>query len=330
MSIKEYTYGELLAEIKDEFGFEGTSKDSFVGARLNRALQLIKRKRPTWHFMIRPITYDVLGKVTGTGDFTEGSNQVTNVVWTTSHHTLLRHMLYPGDWTGRLTKGSMVTDVTGTTITLDAAYLGTTEVGKSFTSTVGYFPVPDDFAKMQLVYNVEDPRRRYKYIPLYRFEQLRLQETPVGGITPIYTVMPDPLPSYKGQSGTDKLGRTYIAIYPFLTETTTLRGLYFFSFQNLDTTSDISFLPQEARTIIIYATCWEICTSIGDSRLDEFKQRTVAEVEELASDDSFSADDPDGWVPGMFLESDGVDGPDGPGRMPSFNAWGADDWWFNG
>lgn len=327
MAIKSYTYGELLSEIKDEFGFEGTSKDSFVGVRLNRALQIIKRKRPSWHYMLRPLTIDVIDKVTGTGDFTNGSNQITNVVYT-SGTTLLRHMLYPGTWTGRITKGSMVTALGAGTIDLDAKFTGTTVAGGAFTSTVGYFPLPDDFSKLLLLYNVEDPRRRYKYIPPFRFEQFRLQESPVGGITPIYTVVPDPMPSQKAISGTSVEGRPFLAIYPYLSAPTTLRGQYYFTFQNLDSTSDISFLPQEARTILVTATAWLIALAIGDSRMDEYKQQTVADIEEIASDDSFSVDDMDVAIPGIFLESDGVDGPDGPGQMPSFNEYSCDEWWL--
>jgi len=317
MAVKDFTYAELLLEIKEEFGFDDT-KDAFVQRRLNRAMHMLSRKRAAWHFLLRPYSIDIAGSNAGVADFTNGSAALANA--SALPFGAVRDIIQEGTVTGDLTSGYLVLDDTAAPArTLDAQFIGTTGLAKAATSTTAYHALPDDFAKAYMLTDAAEPLERVRYKDPYKLEELRLRGLSRGSIRRYYTVVSDPLPS----SHANSVKAPFLLVYPYPASQTTLRGLYFFDFQNMAVTADISFIPRKNRPVIVSAAAWLISTSIGDSRVDEFKAQTISELEEMGSESSFADDDEEtGSVLGRFLESDGMDTPDGPGLMPSFN----EDW----
>ncbi len=324
MAVREYTYGEMLTEIKEEFGYKGTDKDDFIGRRINKSLHMLSRRREAWHFLTKPLVINIDVKVTGTATFPNAAEgtQLTVVVYTTTPETQIRHVLDGGSASGDMIDGSLVVARAAgpNTLDLDANWLKTSGAALPFTSVVGFHELPEDFSKMYLLADMSDNVNRLRYMDPQLLEMKRIQGVSLGSVNRRYTVVPDPLIG-KAADSSPLLARQFLMVYPFITSATVLRGLYFFDFQNLDVTADISFLPRKNRPLIITAASWYVALAIGDSRLDEYKQQTINEIEEMASETSFSDDEEqlNFNFANIFLESSGFPGPDGPGFMPSFN-----------
>jgi hypothetical protein len=308
-ALSDYSYGDLQSEIYEEFGF-GSERATFVQRRINRALHWLTRHRATWQFLLRPFTINVEPAVTGTVNVVQGSDSVSYTSGVDDGDAAARSIMVPNAQTGDITStGYMVTAV-GQPFTIDAEYVGASETSKTVTFAKCYYPLPGNCSMVKMLVDAADPRSRMCYMMPADFESKRLDQT--MGIRDRYTVVPDPL-------GTDT-ENPYLALFPYPNERKTLRGLYFFTMDNMDTSSDISFIPRLHRPILVDASCWMIATAIGDPRQDEFKIRTALAMQEMAESGTFSNDDDPGdndWK--IFLEGDGPVGDDGPGMMPSFN-----------
>lgn len=324
MAVKEYTYGEMLTEIKEEFGYTDTDKDALIGRRINKGLHRLARRRETWHFLTKPLVINIDVKVTGTATFPNaaGGVQLTSVVYVTTPETQIRHVLDGGSVVGDMTEGSLVVARASgpNTLDLDANWLKTSGAALPFTSVVGYHALPEDFSRIYLLADMSDNVNRIRSMDDRSIEMKKIQGVSLGSVNRRYTIVPDPLIG-KAVDASSKEARQFLMVYPYITTATVLRGLYFFDFQDLDTAADISFLPRKYREVVISAACYYVARSIGDSRMDDYRAEVEEEIEQMASELSFSDDDEqtEHDFDNIFLESSGFPGPDGAGFMPSFN-----------
>lgn len=307
-TLSDYTYGDLRTEIYEEFGF-GSERDLFVARRVSRALHWLARHRAMWPWLLKPFTINVQPSSAGDVDVTQDSASVT----VNSGTPVQRGYMVNGTFNGDITDpGYMIKTWTGSSpMTLDANWIAASENSKTVTFVQAIYALPADCSMVHLLVDPSEPRSRMEYMLQHDFERMRLDQT--LGIQDRYTVIPDP-------TGVDTES-PYLHLFPYPTSRRTLRGLYFFTMNNMDTSTDVSFIPRRHRPILIDAASWFIATSLGDPRADEYKLRTAVALQEMAEQETFSNDEinpyPDHWP--IFLEGDGVDGGDGPGLMPSFN-----------
>lgn len=307
-ALSDYTYGDLRTEIYEEFGF-GSERDQFVARRVSRALHWLTRYRAMWPFLLKPFTINVQPSSSGDVDVVQGSASVT----VNSGSPIQRGYMIKGAVSGDVTTpGHLIKTWAGSNpMTIDAHWVDASENGKAVTFVQAIYPLPDDCSMVHLLVDPSEPRSRMDYMLNHDFERMRLDQT--LGIQDRYTVIPDPV-------GADT-ERPYLHLFPYPTTRRTLRGLYFFTMNNMDTSTDVSFIPRRHRPIIVDAASWFIATALGDPRADEYKLRTTVALQEMAEQEIFVNDDvntyPQEWP--IFLEGDGPDGGDGPGIMQSFN-----------
>lgn len=298
----DYTLASIRSELKDEFGGDDTGDvNAKIDQKINQAVDWIVRRRQNWPWLKKEHVIDVASSTNGTGDFTQGSRTVENVTGL----PVKRDILLMGEVEGNGTTGYLITNVSGTTVTLDKQYRGTTEVGKIFTLQKYLFALPVDYIRLARISRLDSLLSdRMVYKRTSQFDHIRNSEGMVNIYDTVFTVRKDQL---------NETALRYLAIYPYVGRLTTFDITYWAKPLKLVEDDDIPVIPATDRMCLFYFAAWFYAQSIGDDRSLMYRDQALQALNDMLAEfedvDTFEYDEP--YDPTRFIE--------GPRGYPSFN-----------
>jgi len=269
-SLVDYPLSELKNLCIREFGLDSTDSEvvSMVEDQINKAQQWVAQKRESRFWLQKPLVLTVKAPLTGlTGDFTNGSTSVVNVSSLTG---IAAGDVLSGSGDDPETQGYIITAASGTTITLDAPYIGTTETGKILSIYFPYIQLPDDYSRLWSLRNVSSLKNNLSYIVPNEYDQKRWSLRGLN-LKQYYTITQSPISESDAASP-----KYFIALLPFPTEATLLRGIYYKDIPDLVNDTDITPLPRKHRLVILYIAQWFVAVHMKK------EQDTVDHYKELA------------------------------------------------
>jgi hypothetical protein len=318
MAFESYDLASLRTEVKSEFGLSGTSKDSVVDKTVNDAIRWIIRKRDSvWPWQLKDLTIDVAPQAAGVIDVTQDlatMEYVSGTAPTDPTSTSNRQIIGVNETAISLTDGLLCTDYTGTTLTVDAKYVGDTELSATYSLLTGYYILPEDFRAMRVLVDTSIAYGRVIHRHDELLEWIRRNQTLATGLNMVYDVTKDPLlESNPGYSH-----RLFLLMYPYPGSRRTIRGRYVANHQTLVADGDIPLIPQNDRDVIFRVANWMFAMKLKDAnQIGAYKAVADEAMNDMLRFYEFTIDDSDDAT----LDFDGLPGvPTVPGmpdwRMP--------------
>lgn len=283
MALETYDLKTLRDQLKSEFGIElsDTQKDADILAKINQGVDDIIREGP-WHFQMKPLALAVAGQGKSTGDLTQGSASIANVAAVSGEALAKYDILFVASTLGGA-EGYLVTAVTGTTATIDAAYSGATATAANLVHARAFFSVPSDLKSVHVLYDTALIFQPLMSVSPYRFELERIAAVSSLGFPNRYTVVQDPLKASTAR---------FLGVFPYLTNRTVLRGLYFCEPDKLSNPSDVPLIPRDHRTVLFNWAAWLYALHANDGRAGLYENRARQGLASMA-EEYLMQDDPD-------------------------------------
>lgn len=247
MVLEDYNLSRLRDDVLDEFAQGKDDDDLRLKATkfINDAITFICRARKDWPWTVRELAIDVPNSYEVIAGVTNGARLLTNVQ---NAGGLVRKILVDGDLQGSALHGYLVASENANDIVLHSQWLGADNVLQTLPVVHGWFQLPDDFQKLKVLSaseNVTDVEFCYR-TPLV-FDKIKRERNLVSISNYIYTVKPDPLALE---------ARSYVAVYPFITQQMTLYGSYWRSPQKLVQDPDVPIVPRDDRLVVLNFAYW--------------------------------------------------------------------------
>lgn len=281
VTYERWSLGEIKARVRAEFNFDDTAHtNDMIADKANQAVAWIVRRRPNWPWQRREFSLDVDDGESAVGDFTKGSREITGSAFGTDW---ARRIFVPGSSThADNTNGYLIESSDGVTVTLQSQYRGTTDTDVPFQVHTGFLALPEAVVRVDTSTQLTGlGEEEFNYVPPTQFEKLKNRRPYLISGDRFFTVKPDPL----GLNGT-----FYIAVYPFISSITTIRGEYFTIPPALVDDSDEPILPINDRACIFYFTCQFIAMAKADERAGFFSAMAQQELERMTVEYALAED----------------------------------------
>lgn len=267
--------GDFKKRLRAEFGFgDEAENNQLITEKVNQAISSIVRRKGNFPWQRRELSLDLPLGTSGSGDFTQGSRTVSTL---SAETTDRRRLLCASTSTENSTHGYLITAASSSSVTLQTQWRGSTGSSMAFTIKNGFAALPAHCMKVDIANRLTTFGEEYfVYRSPREFDMIRWRRTFYASLENYFTVVPDPL---------EDDSRYYIAIYPYLSSLTTLKGYYFTVPPRLVSDSDEPILPPNDREVIFNLAAYYIAGSRSDtSRLGYFDNLATKGLERMAQE----------------------------------------------
>jgi hypothetical protein len=286
-SLTSYTLFELREDIIREFGLDSSDSGivAMVSDQINKAQHWLMQHREARYWSRGRLALSVRSPLTGlSGNFTLGSPTVTAVSSMTDINA--GDIIAPTGVSPE-TGGYVIAavDVPGATITLDANYLGATTTGQVFSAHRPRIALPDDFERLWSIRDVQSIKHDLVYVTPDEYEQ-RLWDG-FAPLNKVHYTIDTPL-----IDELDTVSQKYfIALLPFPTTDTVLRGIYYRTLKDMSDANDIPRVPRTHRLVLLYTAQWFVAVHLkrGQDTVDHYKE--MAAVSQINMNKNYEKSD---------------------------------------
>jgi hypothetical protein len=248
MVLEDYTLAVLRDDVLEEFGRSKTDPTlrNKADRKINDAQLWISQVRKDWPWRMQELAIDLQASRSTTGDVLNGGNLILNVQVPLAAD--LRRVVIDGAIQGQATSGHLVSDVTGTTYTLQSQWLGSDATATTLSIAEAYIELPDDFSKWKNLDGVGAiGEEKFHHRTPLTFDKIKRERNLLGLRDFIYTVKPDPL---------GLVDNKFIAVYPFISTQLTMHGNYWRSVPKLVEDEDVPIIPRDDRIVLLHGAYW--------------------------------------------------------------------------
>lgn len=302
--------GDYKRRIRAEFGFaDEADKNELITNKVNFAISAIVRRKGNFPWQRRELFLDLPLGGSGTGTFTQGSRSVTT---TSLVSTDKRRILSPNDPGREGTHGYLITAASTSAATLQTQWRGSSGSGTPFSIQNGFVELPLNVMKVDVATKLTTfGDEVFSYLPPREFDSVRFRTVTWSKLENHFTVVPDPLA---------ETGTYFIAIYPYLTSLTTLRGYYFTVPPKLELDDDEPIVPPNDREVVFNLACYYVGLGRTDSARIDYYQRMAQEgMERMAQEYAlYEHYDTDRYEDSVGGDVAGPEFYSGPGFPPDY------------
>lgn len=279
MAITRYNLGDIKRRIRIELGLEDRPEvNEQITDKVNEAQDFIVRKRGNWRWQLTELEIELSPAVTASVFLTKGARSAT--VTNVSGPLTKRSVLVGSTSSGYGTEGYLVSNVSGSTVTLKSQYRGATLNGTTSRFMSGYVLLPEDFMGLETAHDLETVEGEvYRFLSNIDFQRFKNTQRVAIETQKFYTILRDPL----GENT-----RAYFAMFPYLDELTTIHTTYYRSAPTLVEDIDESIIPPADRAALYYATLWFVAQARSYDKAIMYRDMALNELELMMDQNELS------------------------------------------